>query len=834
MAEENWQRQLKIIQTRFEKAAENREDLHSVIFFGKRYEEQDLPSHFKRAFGVHVKSASRELVEGYRAAFKNEEELTGNASREKIYSGSDELLAVKRPAYTWHSFVWAKGGKEFMQNVPGFNENATQACRLLTHNDSFRRTPIGNLLADIFTDCRRPCINLFGKIPASAEDSEPKRYKQGAVVRTGSMNMDPDEHTWLLLLHRLAWGNFSKGLEATESCYDENTFTSLFTKTLDGTKHISNWITRKSMPFEELPRFSVLGTKERPMDINLASSLAIDILLNSLAEAAGSKIRETNPPTRESVPEEYNQRNDSEGVHAVSNIFKGRKADVVFIHGLKGGSHSTWMHGKQTDDDYFFWPEEMAKDFPDLGVWVVGYAAGVSELGDPGMLIEKRAGNIATQLTNRGIGELPIVFVTHSMGGLVIKSFVVASRLTGNTKHRVLSDNIVGIVFCGTPHQGSAFADYAKILTSFFGGRQRHVREMAKDEERLDFLHTKFLVWQREQAVKIESYAESLPLKKKKYWGRANPLGLVVTRNSANPGVGGIYDVDADHLSLVKPAPAKKRIFDVVYRGVRSFVAETTSSSTQSKMREDIGRSTEPTEGHRASREPAISKHLKFIIIIVIPMLVLAGIIKHQARDRMPKPAHKAELLLLNTQERLLEIRASEGKGIDLAGDPNAVIAETMRQSTEQQREIEKIFSRLAPYIGPENQLKAKEVLEKCNLTEAEISAENLKTASGVSKKKDDEKAALLLKILGERLVFRDTLIEIVDSELAGSSPETNDRPDSAPDGRPTLFPRVEPKFSPVPGPELDSEEIVPTGKTPALPIGTPSERLPSDFSRPE
>lgn len=278
---------------------------------------------------------------------------------------------------------------------------------------------------------------------------------------------------------------------------------------------------------------------------------------------------------------------DTEGIHPIANTENAdRVADIVFVHGLGGKSHGTWRH-----EDGFFWPEELGSARPDCGIWTVGYPAGFTSLGERGMSIEKRGGNLANQLTLKGIGQRPVIFITHSMGGLVVKSLIVDSLATKDQRHIELAESVRGIAFCGTPHRGADIAaagvalqryfatGLAALLTGRLGwllggflsmrlGLQHHVQQMATNAEPLDHLHDKFLAWHQDQPVLVESYAEHRPLCK----GPIS-LGVVVKRGSANPGIGlPPYDVDADHLSLVKPPTPPHVIHDIVFGGVLRFI----------------------------------------------------------------------------------------------------------------------------------------------------------------------------------------------------------------------------------------------------------------------
>lgn len=268
---------------------------------------------------------------------------------------------------------------------------------------------------------------------------------------------------------------------------------------------------------------------------------------------------------------------DAEGLHRIANTTNpDRRADIVFVHGLGGGSHSTWRHGKLGKPGHFFWPEALGEDLPDCGIWTVGYPAGITKLGKPGMIVAMRAGNLAQKLADAGFGERPLFFVTHSMGGLVVKSLVVDSQTLPDPDRKRLVGTIRGIVFCATPHRGSAFADAAGALCPLLGGRQAHVKEMRANAQPLDLLHDEFVEWHRHHPIPVLSYAENIGLFKTRWYWRPLPLGLVVPRASANPGLAGhtVRDMDDDHLTLVKPPDREHGVYAGALRFIRATLGE--------------------------------------------------------------------------------------------------------------------------------------------------------------------------------------------------------------------------------------------------------------------
>ncbi len=295
---------------------------------------------------------------------------------------------------------------------------------------------------------------------------------------------------------------------------------------------------------------------------------------------------------------------DVEGLHEVVNTrTPGRKADIVFVHGLGGSSHRTWRHGKPGEAEYFFWPEELGKDLPDCSVWTIGYPAGFSDMGSPGTIIENRAGNLALKLANAGLGKLPLIFICHSMGGLVIKSLIVRSQTQADQNRKLIASMVRGLVFCATPHRGSEFATATGVLGKL---RQEHVKEMSANAEPLDILHDEFIEWHKNHPIPIQSYAENFALGRKNKIGRllliAHKLGLlepipflrrfpsgpIVTRTSANPGIVGynVQAVDDDHLTLVKPRNRNHDVYAGVARLIRDILIENTSEQLPNQAKE--------------------------------------------------------------------------------------------------------------------------------------------------------------------------------------------------------------------------------------------------------
>ena len=86
------------------------------------------------------------------------------------------------------------------------------------------------------------------------------------------------------------------------------------------------------------------------------------------------------------------------------------------------------------------------------------------------MTITQHAHNLLQQLTNNRIDCLtrPIIFVAHSLGGILVKDTIIQSAQYENHL-KCLSQSCSAIFFFGTPHRGSSAARYGEILSNIVG-----------------------------------------------------------------------------------------------------------------------------------------------------------------------------------------------------------------------------------------------------------------------------------------------------------------------------------------------------------------------------
>lgn len=260
---------------------------------------------------------------------------------------------------------------------------------------------------------------------------------------------------------------------------------------------------------------------------------------------------------------------DSDGLSPVANCQSAsRICDVVYVHGLGGGSYSTWTQG---EDRQRFWPSWVGADFPNVGVWTLGYRADVSAWTNESMPLADRGTAILESLTNEGIGERAVVFITHSMGGVLVKQILRHATSFGVRRWEAIAHNTRGIAFLATPHAGADLAGFAELARLVLRTNEQ-VGELRAHHPRLRELHAWFLKFQADRKFVCRTFCETRALRPG-ILGLTLPGGvLVVDQTSAEPHVPGevAIPLDEDHVTICKPADRNAPL----YKSLRRFITE--------------------------------------------------------------------------------------------------------------------------------------------------------------------------------------------------------------------------------------------------------------------
>ena len=147
-----------------------------------------------------------------------------------------------------------------------------------------------------------------------------------------------------------------------------------------------------------------------------------------------------------------------------------------------------------------------------------------------------------------GVGKRPIIWVTHSMGGLLVKNMLISAYESEDKDLHNIFRNSKAIVFFSCPHLGSEVADL-KMPTEMLFWPSLEVQELRYRSPSLVDLHLKFLQLLKVSPIKILSFAET---KATSVTAMKWPINFVQP-HSADPGVGEFFEVPLDHIDICKP-----------------------------------------------------------------------------------------------------------------------------------------------------------------------------------------------------------------------------------------------------------------------------------------
>ncbi|KAF5541965.1 hypothetical protein FPHYL_11698 [Fusarium phyllophilum] len=294
---------------------------------------------------------------------------------------------------------------------------------------------------------------------------------------------------------------------------------------------------------------------------------------------------------REPPPEDTSTCSSPDGVKVLHDC-PNATFDICFVHGLSGNRDRTWTAKGNTEP----WPETLLP--PRLGsarVLTYGYdaylvrkpVASTNGLADFAINL---LNDLSIERASSNASSRPLVFVAHSLGGLVCKEAILLSRNNPELHLRGLFEYTKGILFLGTPHRGSWMADWARIPASALGivrsANKSLLRILETDDKYLQSIQDRFWSMVREQQKygrdpEITCFFEELPLSR---------VGKVVSRDSATLEGYNAISIHANHSDMVKFSSADdngfKRLLGELVRWESLISSSSDAKQTSPPMEE--------------------------------------------------------------------------------------------------------------------------------------------------------------------------------------------------------------------------------------------------------
>ncbi|KAL2204308.1 WD40 repeat-containing protein [Sarocladium strictum] len=271
----------------------------------------------------------------------------------------------------------------------------------------------------------------------------------------------------------------------------------------------------------------------------------------------------------------------SQGLHVLHSpeLFA---IDIIFVHGLGGHSHRTWT---KNQDPALFWPKSWLPFEPGMGaarILTFGYNASwrgasknISTISDfaKELLFEMAfATNEAGQ--DLDIGSRPILFVGHSMGGLVVKKAYLLGLHDEAYKYIIAS--VSAVIFLSTPHRGTNLAETLnRVLAATFQSSKSFISDLNKGSHALEELNEQFR--HLAPSLSIWSFYETM----------ATVIGLkkimVLEKDSSILGYPSEISrpLQADHQSMCKYTSPSDANYISVRNAIKSLISSTEKQSEE-------------------------------------------------------------------------------------------------------------------------------------------------------------------------------------------------------------------------------------------------------------
>ncbi|KAL6713021.1 hypothetical protein ACLMJK_009417 [Lecanora helva] len=252
--------------------------------------------------------------------------------------------------------------------------------------------------------------------------------------------------------------------------------------------------------------------------------------------------------------------------------------DIVFVHGLnptgeQDHARKTWIHENGT-----FWPETLLPQLlPTARVLLFAYNSSVLSNAS-NVTVAGHAQSLLNDVYNKRLdaqeAHRPLIFISHSLGGLLVKQALIEARLS--ERYRCLKASTHGLVFFATPHAGgnrASVADFAsKICSVLTGEPTNSLLDTLKKDSLLNEISSDQFNYQVND-YEILSFYETrkmdVKIGRRKIFPQITSM-YIVDRNAAKLGTNPL-SLDRNHSEICKFSGSEDRVWERVGPNLKSM-----------------------------------------------------------------------------------------------------------------------------------------------------------------------------------------------------------------------------------------------------------------------
>ncbi|KAH7358175.1 hypothetical protein B0T11DRAFT_319313 [Plectosphaerella cucumerina] len=214
-----------------------------------------------------------------------------------------------------------------------------------------------------------------------------------------------------------------------------------------------------------------------------------------------------------------------------------------------------------------------AAETPQRDGYNVDYITGLLQTSNSNNIFEHATTMRVTLERELEHHNVPIIFVVHSLGGVIVKDVINISDF--------LRDRTKLVIFFGTPHRGNANAGWGELAATFgryfffLDTNASLVRDLALHNQILDRIHRQFVENITSKGIRIHSFQES------RMTGALR--SKIVENFSSRMDIGKLETVeaiDADHSNMVKFSKDTDAGYKAVLKVLEFFIRQIVQSAT--------------------------------------------------------------------------------------------------------------------------------------------------------------------------------------------------------------------------------------------------------------